>query len=98
MSAVGSLLPRGRMMVAGRGADLWRPAPSSGRATSLELAFDLALVFALTRVSRRFADLGGDTGWALVAGLARALLLFLARWVSWSHTTWITSRYEPERS
>ncbi|MEV4758737.1 low temperature requirement protein A [Micromonospora sp. NPDC049559] len=85
-------------MVAGRGAELLRPATSSGRATFLELFFDLAFVVALTRVSQRFADLGGDTGWALVAGLGRTLLLFLALWLIWSHTAWITSRYEPERS
>jgi low temperature requirement protein LtrA len=86
------------MMVAGRGAELLRPVTSSGRATFLELFFDLAFVFALTRVSQRFADVGGDAGWALVAGLGRTLLLFLALWLIWSHTTWITSRYEPERS
>ncbi|MFC6019376.1 low temperature requirement protein A [Plantactinospora solaniradicis] len=85
-------------MVAGRGAGLLRSATSSGRATFLELFFDLAFVVALTRVSQRFADLGSDTGWALVAGLGRTLLLFLALWLIWSHTVWITSRYEPERS
>ncbi|MFI6763305.1 low temperature requirement protein A [Micromonospora sp. NPDC050417] len=85
-------------MVAGRGAELLRSGTSSGRATFLELFFDLAFVVALTRVSQRFADLGSDTGWTLVAGLGRTLLLFLALWLIWSHTTWITSRYEPERS
>ncbi|MDW5323649.1 low temperature requirement protein A [Plantactinospora sp. KLBMP9567] len=85
-------------MVAGRGAELLRSATSSGRASFLELFFDLAFVFALTRVSQRFVELGGDAGWALVAGLARTLLLFLALWLIWSYTTWITSRYEPERS
>ncbi|MEO3926192.1 low temperature requirement protein A [Micromonosporaceae bacterium B7E4] len=85
-------------MVAGRGAELLRSATSSGRASFLELFFDLAFVFALTRVSQRFADLGDDAGWALAAGLGRTLLLFLALWLIWSHTTWITSRYEPERS
>ncbi|GAB3986555.1 low temperature requirement protein A [Plantactinospora veratri] len=64
----------------------------------MELFFDLAFVFALTRVSQRFVDLGGDAGWALVAGLGRTLLLFLALWLIWSHTTWITSRYDPEQS
>ncbi|MEV4624902.1 low temperature requirement protein A [Micromonospora sp. NPDC049523] len=85
-------------MVAGRGAELLRAGTSSGRATFLELFFDLAFVVALTRVSQRFGDLGSDTGWTLVAGLGRTLLLFLALWLIWSHTTWITSRYEPERS
>ncbi|MFG1913219.1 low temperature requirement protein A [Micromonospora sp. NPDC048898] len=85
-------------MAAGHGADLLRPPTSSGRATFLELFFDLAFVVALTRVSERFAGLNDDTGWALVSGFGRTLLLFLALWLIWSHTAWITSRYEPERS
>ncbi|RKN22187.1 low temperature requirement protein A [Micromonospora musae] len=85
-------------MAAGRGAALLRAEASSGRATFLELFFDLAFVVALTRVSQRFADVSDETGWALVGGLGRTLLLFLALWLIWSQTTWITSRYEPERS
>lgn len=85
-------------MSATRGADLLRPPDSAGRATFLELFFDLAFVVALTRVSQRFVEQNGDTGWVLVEGLGRTLLLFLALWLIWSHTTWITSRYEPERS
>ncbi|WP_435207663.1 low temperature requirement protein A [Micromonospora sp. bgisy143] len=85
-------------MSARHGADLLRPPDSAGRATFLELFFDLAFVVALTRVSQRFVELNGDTGWALVSGLGGTLLLFLALWLIWSHTTWITSRYEPERS
>lgn len=65
-------------MAAGRGAGLLRPPMSSGRATFLELFFDLAFVVALTRVSQRFAALSDDTGWALVTGFGRTLLLFLA--------------------
>ncbi|GLZ62456.1 MULTISPECIES: low temperature requirement protein A [Micromonospora] len=84
-------------MAAGRGAGLLRPPTSSGRATFLELFFDLAFVVALTRVSQRFAGLGEDTGWTLVLGFGRTLLLFLALWLIWSHTAWITSRYEPEQ-
>ncbi|RQX14961.1 low temperature requirement protein A [Micromonospora ureilytica] len=84
-------------MTAGRGAELLRPPTSSGRATFLELFFDLAFVVALTRVSQRFAGLSDDTGWALVTGFGRTLLLFLALWLIWSHTAWITSRYEPEQ-
>ncbi|MET7669702.1 low temperature requirement protein A [Micromonospora luteifusca] len=85
-------------MAAGPGAGLLRPPTSSGRATFLELFFDLAFVVALTQVSRRFAELSDDTGWALVTEFGRTLLLFLALWLIWSHTAWITSRYEPERS
>ncbi|MBM0279608.1 low temperature requirement protein A [Micromonospora tarensis] len=85
-------------MTAGPGARLLRSPTSSGRATFLELFFDLAFVVALTRVSQRFAELSDDTGWALVAGFGRTLLLFLALWLIWSHTAWITSRYEPEQA
>ncbi|MEW2429718.1 low temperature requirement protein A [Micromonospora sp. NPDC047644] len=84
-------------MAAGRGGELLRPPMSSGRATFLELFFDLAFVVALTRVSQRFAGAADDTGWALVTGFGRTLLLFLALWLIWSHTAWITSRYEPEQ-
>ncbi|MFF5179758.1 low temperature requirement protein A [Micromonospora sp. NPDC000316] len=84
-------------MAARRGAELLRPQTSSGRATFLELFFDLAFVVALTRVSQRFAGLSDDAGWELVTGFGRTLLLFLALWLIWSHTAWITSRYEPER-
>ncbi|MET8373949.1 low temperature requirement protein A [Micromonospora profundi] len=78
-------------------AELLRPPASSGRATFLELFFDLAFVVALSRVSQRFAGLHDETGWALVTGFGRTLLLFLALWLIWSHTAWITSRYEPEQ-
>ncbi|NJC12785.1 low temperature requirement protein LtrA [Micromonospora profundi] len=83
-------------MEAGR-SELLRPPASAGRATFLELFFDLAFVLALSRVSQRFAGLNDDTGWALAAGFGRTLLLFLALWLIWSHTAWITSRYEPEQ-
>ncbi|MEU8185408.1 low temperature requirement protein A [Micromonospora sp. NPDC049044] len=84
-------------MAAGRSVGLLRPPDSSGRATFLELFFDLAFVVALTRVSQRFAGVSDDTGWALAIGFGRTLLLFLALWLIWSHTVWITSRYEPEQ-
>ena len=80
-----------------RGAALLRPEISSTRATFLELFFDLAFVFALTRVSQRLIDHLPATGWALAADIGRTLLLFLALWLIWSITTWVTSRYEPER-
>ncbi|AYF27048.1 hypothetical protein CSH63_06310 [Micromonospora tulbaghiae] len=81
-------------MAARRGAELLRPPASSGRATLLELFFDLAFVVALARVSQRFAALGDDTGWALVTGFGRTLLLFLALWLIWSavRTPWRARR------
>ncbi|MFI7429441.1 low temperature requirement protein A [Micromonospora sp. NPDC049836] len=81
-----------------RGTALLRTRATSGRATFLELFFDLVFVFALTRVSQRlFTDLPA-TGWALAAGVGRTLLLFLVLWLIWTITVWVTSRYEPERT
>ena len=81
-----------------RGAALLRPAVSAPRATFLELFFDLVFVFALTRVSQRLIDDLPATGWALAAHVGRTLLLFLALWLIWTITTWVTSRYEPEHA
>ncbi|MDG4811226.1 low temperature requirement protein A [Micromonospora sp. WMMD1120] len=66
------------------------------RATFLELFLDLVFVFALTRISARLiVDFtGGERG--VYAGIAQALLLFLALWVVWSMTVWSTSWLDPE--
>lgn len=80
-----------------RGAQLLRPEVSATRATFLELFFDLVFVFALTRVSVRLIDAAGAPGGELVAEIVRTGVLFLALWLLWSITTWVTSRYEPER-
>lgn len=81
-----------------RGMALLRTRATSGRATFLELFFDLVFVFALTRVSQRlFTDLPAR-GWTLAAGVGRTLLLFLVLWLIWTITVWVTSRYEPERT
>ncbi|NES12883.1 MULTISPECIES: low temperature requirement protein A [Micromonospora] len=84
-------------MAAERGAALLRRRSSSARTTFLELFFDLVFVFALTRVSQRLLDDLPATGWALVGATGRTLLLFLALWLIWMITTWVTSRYEPQR-
>ncbi|MEV1329336.1 low temperature requirement protein A [Micromonospora costi] len=73
---------------------------SIGRATFLELFFDLVYVFALTRISARaFEDLaleeGTVHGWSAVTGSAKTLLLLLALWAVWQGTAWTTSRYDP---
>ncbi|MGY0002554.1 low temperature requirement protein A [Micromonospora sp. I033] len=81
-----------------RGAGLLRPAESAARATFLELFFDLVFVFALTRVSLRLIGSLPATGWALGAAVGRTVLLFLALWMIWTITVWVTSRYEPERA
>ncbi|MGN9809756.1 low temperature requirement protein A [Micromonospora sp. BQ11] len=83
-------------MSSGRGAALLRPSSSSPRTTFLELFFDLAFVFALNRVSQRLVeDVGAGE---VLVGIVHTLMLFLALWLVWSLTTWVTSRYEPERS
>ncbi|MEV1147767.1 low temperature requirement protein A, partial [Micromonospora sp. NPDC049799] len=73
-----------------------------GRATFLELFFDLVFVFALTRISARaFEDLalepGGGEGWSAVTGGGKTLLLLLALWAVWQGTAWTTSRYDPHQ-
>ncbi|PZG15947.1 low temperature requirement protein A [Micromonospora craterilacus] len=72
----------------------------TGRATFLELFFDLVYVFALTRISARaFEDLalepGGAEGWSPVTGGVKTLLLLLALLALWQNTAWTTSRYDP---
>ncbi|MBU8859589.1 MULTISPECIES: low temperature requirement protein A [unclassified Micromonospora] len=80
-----------------RGGALLRTGSSPGRATFLELFFDLVFVFALTRVSQRLINgLDGSPG-AVAGEVAKTLLLFLVLWQVWTITTWVTSRYEPER-
>ncbi|MFF0721819.1 low temperature requirement protein A [Micromonospora sp. NPDC003816] len=76
------------------------PVSQPGRATFLELFFDLVFVFALTRISARsFEDLalepGGASGWTPVTGGLKTLLLLLALWALWQNTAWATSRYDP---
>ncbi|WP_309227425.1 low temperature requirement protein A [Micromonospora thermarum] len=73
---------------------------AAGRATFLELFFDLVFVFALTRISARaFEDLAlepvGTQGWTAVTGGGKTLLLLFALWAVWQGTAWTTSRYDP---
>ena len=57
-----------------RGGALLRTASSPGRATFLELFFDLVFVFALTRVSQRLINgIDGSPG-AVAAGVGKTLL------------------------
>ncbi|WP_406036704.1 low temperature requirement protein A [Micromonospora sp. NBC_00898] len=80
-----------------RGEQLLRGAETSPRATFLELFFDVAFVFALTRVSNRLVDDFTVERRVLLPEVGQTLLLLLALWMVWSLTTWTTSRYEPER-
>ncbi|WP_405431055.1 low temperature requirement protein A [Micromonospora sp. NBC_00617] len=89
--------------MAPRAAGHLEPVPAAaapGRATFLELFFDLVYVFALTRISARaFEDLtespARQQGWAAVTGGGKTLLLLLALWAVWQGTAWTTSRYDP---
>ncbi|MEU8112195.1 low temperature requirement protein A [Micromonospora sp. NPDC048947] len=88
-----------------RAAGHLEPVPAAaapGRATFLELFFDLVYVFALTRISARaFEDLTEESGrkhiWEAVTGSGKTLLLLLALWAVWQGTAWTTSRYDPYR-
>ncbi|MER7586540.1 low temperature requirement protein A [Micromonospora sp. NPDC127501] len=88
-----------------RAAGHLEPVPAAatpGRATFLELFFDLVFVFALTRISARaFEDLTEDPGrghgWGTITGSGKTLLLLLALWAVWQGTAWTTSRYDPYR-
>ncbi|MGN9775908.1 low temperature requirement protein A [Micromonospora sp. H33] len=76
---------------------------ATGRATFLELFFDLVFVFALTRISARaFEDLalepGGVEGWTVVTGGGKTLLVLFALWAVWQGTAWTTSRYDPHHA
>ncbi|MBQ1049440.1 low temperature requirement protein A [Micromonospora sp. C51] len=80
--------------MAQRGGALLRGENGTSRATFLELFLDLALVFALTRVSVRYID---EVEHGLtVLGFLETLILFLALWHVWTLINWVTSRYEPD--
>ncbi|MGC5018377.1 low temperature requirement protein A [Micromonospora sp. DT47] len=73
---------------------------ATGRATFLELFFDLIFAYALSRISARaFEDLapetGGGEGWSAVTGGGKLLLLLFALWGVWQGIAWTTSRYDP---
>ncbi|MEH1166539.1 low temperature requirement protein A [Micromonospora sp. CPCC 205539] len=90
--------------MASRAAGRLEPASYvPGRATFLELFFDLVYVFALTRISARaFEELiregARDHAWAAVTSSGKTLLLLLALWAVWQGTAWTTSRYDPYRT
>ncbi|MFC4145337.1 low temperature requirement protein A [Micromonospora mangrovi] len=81
-----------------RGSALLRGGVSATRATFLELFFDLAFVFALTRISQRLIDDVSTHGRDPFRESAQTVLLFLALWMVWTVAAWVTSRYEPEQA
>ncbi|MBE1488051.1 low temperature requirement protein A [Plantactinospora soyae] len=73
-----------------------RGEASSQRATFLELFLDLVFVFALTRVSQRLITDFTTEQRILLSEAGQTLLLFLALWLLWATTAWITSTLEPD--
>ncbi|HEX2774664.1 MAG TPA: low temperature requirement protein A [Micromonosporaceae bacterium] len=68
-----------------------RGPESPGRATLLELFFDLVYVVALALISQHLA---ADPTWR---GAFDALLLMMAAWWVWSITALVTDYYDPQR-
>jgi len=63
----------------------------SGRVGMVELFFDLVFVFAVTQLSHTLlAQLTFDN-------LVRVTVLFLAVWLVWMYTAWMTNWLDPER-
>jgi low temperature requirement protein LtrA len=67
-----------------------RQAERGQRVTSLELFFDLVLVFAFTQVT---SFLSHSPTWG---GLLRGMLLLGALWWAWSAYAWLTNTLDPE--
>ena len=67
-----------------------RQAERGQRVTSLELFFDLVLVFAFTQVT---SFLSHTPTWG---GLLRGLLLLGALWWAWAAYAWLTNTLDPE--
>jgi len=67
-----------------------RQAERGQRVTSLELFFDLVLVFAFTQVT---TFLSHNPTWG---GLLRGMLLLSALWWAWAAYAWLTNTLDPE--
>ncbi|GAA2184523.1 low temperature requirement protein A [Micromonospora lupini] len=78
-------------------ARLLRDPVASPRAAFLELFFDLAFVFALTRVAQRLiSELNArEPDRDVLAGAVEALFFFLLLWLIWMLAAWVTSLYDP---
>src|SRR5215217_2607723 len=67
-----------------------RRASGAGRATTLELFYDLVFVFAITQVSHLLLT---HLTWE---GVGQSLLILLVVWWSWNYTTWVTNELDPD--
>ncbi|WP_433534125.1 low temperature requirement protein A [Micromonospora sp. CA-249363] len=76
---------------------LLRDPVAAPRAAFLELFFDLAFVFALTRVAQRLIDEldASEPERNVLASAAETLFFFLALWLIWMLAAWVTSLYDP---
>ena len=68
----------------------FRGRGEEGRATALELFFDLVFVFAVTQLSHALVE---HLTWS---GAAETLFLLLVVWWAWSYTTWMTNWLDPD--
>jgi low temperature requirement protein LtrA len=72
-------------------ASLRRRAPGEhGRATPLELFYDLVFVFAVTQVSHLLVE---HLTWA---GAGQSALVLLVVWWGWNYTAWVTNELDPD--
>ncbi|HEX5540441.1 MAG TPA: low temperature requirement protein A [Micromonospora sp.] len=88
----------GLIMHAGIEAQSGESGERPRTATFLELFFDLAFVFALTRVAARMygrLTMHPDL-WQVTVGAGKATLLLVALFAIWHQTAWLTSRYDPD--
>src|SRR5918911_4770215 len=67
-----------------------RASEEEGRATTLELFYDLVFVFAITQVSHLLLN---HLTWV---GVGQSLLVLLVVWWAWNYTTWATNELDPE--
>jgi low temperature requirement protein LtrA len=77
--------------VTSRAATLLRGPEVPGRATFLELFFDLVFVFALFRLSQKLLE---HLTWL---GAFQALVLLLALLSVWGNTAWVADRFDPDQ-
>lgn len=75
----------------GSRVDLQRTRQGHERVTYVELFFDLVFVFAVTQLSHHLLK------HLTLTGAVETALLFLAVWLVWTYTCWLTNWIDPER-
>src|SRR3954454_23599312 len=69
-----------------------RDAGEEGRASALELFYDLVFVFAITQISHLLLH---DLSWR---GVWHSALVLMVVWWAWNYTTWVTNELDPDSS